>query len=192
MAWQQNKPEATDQLSQSQTDLQGNFQALDTWIQVDHALPGSANSGKHNKVSFPVQSPAPTFVAGQYGLYNFLDPITTTNQLYITYPDGSFVPMTAAGLSTNPGWTYLPSGILVKWGGASPTGEQTVNYPVAATVPVFTAVYHAQVTTLKNSTASNSIVSLKSFTTTSITLVATQQTALSGASGSCNYIVFGI
>jgi hypothetical protein len=190
MAWQPNIPAATDQLSVSQGDLQGNFQALNTAVGVDHYLPGVANDGKHKQVTLPVQSPVPTFAAGEVGVYNFLDPVSGVNQLYVTFQDGTNAPISASKGATD-GYTYLPSGLLIKWGSASPSGEQTVNYAVGADIPVFTAVYSASVTTQKSSVSNDRFVCLKSFNTTSITLVSTLQTATTATLGSCRYMVIG-
>ncbi len=83
MAYNANIPLATDQLSQSQIDINANFQALKTLIDVNHVDFASADQGKHAKVTFPAQSPAPTFILGEIGLYSFLSPITGVNELYI-------------------------------------------------------------------------------------------------------------
>ena len=62
MPYNANIPQATDILSQSQADLLNNFQAISVWVNIDHVDFGSVDEGKHNKVTFVVQSPAPSFV----------------------------------------------------------------------------------------------------------------------------------
>lgn len=165
MAYQQNKPQANDVKSQSQADIQGNFQAIKTLIDVNHGTFGSANEGKHNKVSLPVQSPAPTFAAGEEGLYTFLNPTTAKNELYVhrqTVDAPTDIPFTASKVSntamasSDSGWTYLPSGILLKWGRVSaPTATVAITPTVTSGGPNFTRVFRAMVTPQDSGTATN-------------------------------------
>lgn len=72
MAFQPNIPQPTDFLSDSQADLLGNNQALDSVYGTDHYAFSNAtvNNGKHKKVSTPDQTTAPVTVADPmfYGL----------------------------------------------------------------------------------------------------------------------------
>lgn len=152
MAYNPNIPQPTDQLSQSQSDILNNFQALQTLIDVNHVDFASSDQGKHKWVTFPVQTPSPpiAFGAGELALYSFLNATTTKNELYINKTNQATVvqiPTTASILSTssNPGnnvsgWTYLPSGILLKWGQATANGITGISFPVSANIPVFTNV----------------------------------------------------
>jgi hypothetical protein len=161
-------PNATDIISQSQSQIQTNFQSIQTLIDVDHVdFSNGVNYGKHNKVTFPVQGTAPTFASGEVGLYNLLpvsSPVTGVDELYINKQNSGAavqIPMTASILSTNGspaafsnGWTYLPSGILLKWGqstdssqlvGNSTAARGNVTFPVNANIPVFNQVFQVMV-----------------------------------------------
>ena len=144
-----NIPQSTDLLSNSQLALLNNFGAIQTLIDVDHVDFAKATAGQHNQVSLVVQSPAPTFSAGQVGIYSFLNSITNQNELYINKTNQATIvqiPATASVLSVTSapsaltaGWTYLPSGILLKWSAnVTANGQQVITFPVAATTPAFT------------------------------------------------------
>lgn len=135
MAYQSNIPQASNRLSDSQADLLGNFQAIKQLIDVNHGTFGSASEGKHTKVTYPVQSPQPTFSAGDLGTYSFLNPTTGKNELYVHKIQNATtadVPLTASSLSTatpaqgSGGWTFLPSGMYWVTGSANGTGLTTV------------------------------------------------------------------
>ena len=71
MAYKPNIPMATDAISQSQVDLQNNFGALKSLIDINHVdFANMTDQGKHYRIDFPVQSVSPTFQTGQLGLYN--------------------------------------------------------------------------------------------------------------------------
>lgn len=148
MAYDANIPQPNDQLKDSQADLLANFQAIKALIDINHDTFGSPTEGKHKFVSFPVQTPVPTFSAGEDGLYNRLYAVTNKNELFShiqTFAGTSNIPSTASilgqatpGASTN-GWTYLPSGILMHWGLFSGNGSATVT--VDASFAPFTAIF---------------------------------------------------
>jgi hypothetical protein len=104
MAYQYNKPLATDQLSQSQADIAGNFTAIGTMMDPDA-----------KNLQLPVAGNAPTTPAGDVGfLYSML---VAANPELFWKPriGGTAVNFTSAG-KTNPGWCVLPCGLIVKWG----------------------------------------------------------------------------
>lgn len=45
-------PLATDLISDSQADIYNNFQAISTWVQVDHVNFGNPTQGEHLQVTF--------------------------------------------------------------------------------------------------------------------------------------------
>jgi len=135
MAYQQNIPQASQRLKDSQADLLANFQAIKQLIDVNHGTFGSASEGKHTKVTYPVQSPAPTFSAGDLGTYSFLNSSTNKNELYVHKIQNATtadIPLTASILSASTpaqgagGWTYLPSGIYMNWGSGNGNGLTTI------------------------------------------------------------------
>lgn len=148
MAYQSNIPLATDRLSVSQGDLLGNFQALATLV-----LP---NSGT---VTFVNQGVAPTVPANQQTLYAKIPTstsVSTLSELNIiktSFSGDVTIPFTASVLSNvaaadllNPGWFYLPCGLLVKWG-RSVIGSGAITIPsgAGASGPAFTHIFHAMV-----------------------------------------------
>ena len=83
MAYQNNIPQPTQRLKDSQGDLLANFQALQTFLEVNHVTFGSGDEGKHKWVSFPTQGSAPSFAGGEEGLYNLVYATTAQNELYV-------------------------------------------------------------------------------------------------------------
>ncbi len=146
MAYNANIPQATDQLSQSQLDLLNNFTAINNWVQINHIGFNVANSGKHAFVQFTLQTVNPT-LNGEIGLGNFFYGLTGINELWISrfdaIPTRFTYPLTASVLSTvefpgvnSLGFTYLPSGIIMKWGqttGLASGANNTITIPANAT-----------------------------------------------------------
>ena len=155
MAWNPNIPNPTDILSQSQSDIKGNFQALDPLF----------SSGIQNLIDLPVQGAAPTFPAGDEGLYNLNNATTTKNELYVhrqTVDAPTDIPMTASIMSNtavagcNSGWSYLPSGLLIKWGAiAANASIITINFQSISGGPMYTSVFRVMVTPFDSGAAFN-------------------------------------
>jgi hypothetical protein len=204
MPYNANIPQPGDQLSQSQSDLLNNFQALQTLIDINHIDFASPDQGKHKWVTFPVQSAAPpiAFNAGELGLYSFLNPTTNQNELYINKTNQvtvTQIPTTASILSVNsnpglsvPGWTYLPSGILIKWGSGTANGSTNAIFPVSANIPVFTNVMNMSVTTAYNNTSDgDGFVRLSSFTNVGFNVYGSARTTVSTKSVLFQYMAIG-
>lgn len=199
MAYNPNIPQPTDILSQSQGDILDNFQAIDVWVDIDHVDFGAPDEGKHARVSFPVQAPAPSFLAGEIGLYNFLSPITGVNQLFIVNSAGATTEVNASVLSTNvnpgnnvAGWARLPSGILLKWGNGNANGNTAIVFPVAANIPVFTNVMSMQVSTFANSIVdTDTFVRLSAFTNVGFNVFGSARTSMVSVAGSFQYLAIG-
>jgi hypothetical protein len=127
-------PNANDQFSVSQGQIKTNFQSIMTLIDQDHTDFANSAPGKHFRVTFPVQSPAPTFSGGDIGFYSLLNPILNSNQLYFSNVAGTQIPITASGSASVSGFTiyysYLNSGWILKSGtgvtGGTGTGTATV------------------------------------------------------------------
>lgn len=143
-------PQPTDQLSQSQVDILGNFSTLYTYLNVNHADFGSGNDGKHIYVEFVNQTAGPppiAFPAGEIALYSFLNPTTTINQLYLNNSTGNQIPIDAASLMAN-GYSYIPSGLIIKWNQSTVNPLMTPFNPCAITftTPFPTACLSVQIT----------------------------------------------
>lgn len=194
MAYNQNIPAANDLLSISQQDIQDNFAAIKTLVDVDHVDFDDPDEGKHKKVTFPEQAVAPVFAVGEIGLFNKLPaapfPITSVNELFITNSSGTTVPMTASSKTTQ-GWAYWPCGSLVKWGTSTSNGSTAFTYPTGVTIPDFTAVYNVQITPAPASAADLTATLVASTSTiTGFTVYGSARTTT--ATGSCPYFYFAI
>ena len=135
-------PNANDRISDTQPLILQNFTTLNTAWNVNHVEYGTANQGKHNFVTFPVQNPAPVITYPDVGLYSFADIVSGLNQLFYRrsnslVPD---VPMTACRFNV-PGYAYFASGILVKWGSRTANGAGLITFENPADIPVFANIY---------------------------------------------------
>jgi hypothetical protein len=142
-------PQANQNLAQTQVPILSNFSTIDSVFTVDHQDYGTTNQGKHNKVTLPLQSEAPTFLTGEFGLYNFTYSALGSEELFLVFPDGGQIPLTAGDRSNNGpfsggnGWAYLPSALKQTWGVATiTTGSITITFASApgggiATFPGF-------------------------------------------------------
>lgn len=133
-----NIPQATDIPAQSQSQIFTNFGSIQAIIDVNHADFGMATAGQHNYVQMPVQASAPAVNVGDVGLYNLLS--GGINQMFLRKSDGTSIPMTQSSFAS-PGYTYLPSGIIIQWSfvttnGTNPFGP--INFPIAFTANPFT------------------------------------------------------
>lgn len=149
-----NVPVPGQSLGASRDLINQNFSVIDTAFTVNHVPynDGSGLQGKHKVVQFPVQSAIPSLTVGDITMYNKLPaspyPQTGVNELFIVKADGTTTPITARAASTN-GWSYLPSGILLKWGTTtSINGSLPFAYlfPVGSSIPVFNNVFSVQLT----------------------------------------------
>lgn len=135
MAYQPNIPTGGDLPSISQSDIQGNFQALFPMFQ-----------GVNNFLYLPVQGSGPTTGASQVALYAKTG-IEGTPQLFFRNASSGTEVEATGHLSASNGWSLLPSGILIKWGTATVTRNSlnTVTFPVAGTIPAFQNLWNVQV-----------------------------------------------
>src|SRR5581483_351059 len=148
--YNQNIPQPTDQLSQSQADLLNNFQAIYTLIGVNHTQFNAGNQGTHAFVEMPVQNPVPVTVGNEVGLYCQLSTLTGNPELVFSHQNGTgIVEFTSSTQALLAGWSKIPSGILFKWGQVSINpGANTVVFPVNATTPAFANAFNVQLTPL--------------------------------------------
>lgn len=153
LTYYNNIPQPTDQPSVSQPQILTNFASIQSLVDQDHIDFAATNAGKHNQVTFPLNSNSPTpptFLSGEIGLYSLLGS-TGVNELYITKNVGgggsASLPLTASTLSVTAApaaasewYSLLPSGIVLKGGGLVAQSPLTHLFPVAASIPVFTQV----------------------------------------------------
>jgi hypothetical protein len=185
MVYNANVPLSTDKLSSSQADLYNNFQAINTLVAVDHSGFNTANAGKHNKITFPIATAPAVSAAGFIGLYgaNYGGiPQIWVNNVAPAHQ----IPMTAGSLVAE-GWSYLPSGLIMKWGIASVAhGSGPLhNFPTGVGIPVFAALVSIQLTGIYVSSGDNSALWVASATTTGFT------PASNSFAKNCYYLAIG-
>jgi hypothetical protein len=165
-----NVPLSGQSLSITRVPINQNFSVIDTAFTVDHVDYNIAGQGQHKKVSFPTQNPVPAPQAGIVQLYSVLSAITNQPELVFTHQTGSTAPaaariveFTSAGWA-NPGWTRLPSGILLKWhSGINFASLETVAIDMNADVagsPNFTTVF-AVFNSTTSATKYNTIINIQ-------------------------------
>lgn len=172
-----NVPLSGQTLSVTRVPINQNFSVIDTAFAVDHVDYNISGQGRHNKVSFPVQNPVPAPQAGIVQLYSQLSAITNQPELVFTHQLGSTAPLaarivefTSAGWA-NPGWTRLPSGILLKWrSGINFASVNTVTINLNVDVPGspnFTTLFSVFNSSTSN-TKYNTVVNMKSIVGTTV------------------------
>ena len=179
-----NIPLAGQSLGTTRAPINQNFSVIDAAFQIDHVDYNIAGQGKHNKVTFPVQGSAPAFTVGDIGLFNLA--VGGTNELNITNSSGVTTPFTKS-LAANPGWTYIPSGMIMAWGTGTVTGggNVTINYSTVPGIPTFTVFTAApQLVRVVTSSVANTLAVGNTYGLTSFTVYS------SGGSGSQQFAWF--
>lgn len=181
-----NIPQPTDKISQSQPKILDNFGSIETLIAEDHTSFSTASPGWHNKTTFPVQGSAPSFAAGNIGLYNLQSATTSDNQLYFTDNSGNKRPLTVKKQSglVNAGWTLLPANIFLGWGASASSVGSTFTWTVNFGFPALSNVYSV-VLTGANGTA-NTLVTLNNYNNTGMTVT------YSATPASFTFMVIGV
>ena len=147
MPFNNNIPLANDKLSTSQADINGNFQAVNTYVNVDHTAFNIADQGKHKQISFIQQAADPATGPTEAALYT-KDSVAVpgTAGLFYRPPNSGAVAEFSYALKANPGWTILPSGIIMKWGSffCNPGAGNAV-YVAGAGIPNFAGILTGQI-----------------------------------------------
>jgi len=192
MAYKSTIPAPTDKLRDSQNDLLNNFAAIKAAFDINHYTFDLADQGKHTHISFPEQAADPGAVVTECQLYAKQSALSTAPELFVQRGDGTVYEFSSATRNAT-GWTRLPSGILLKWGNTSGTGANTVTFPVAATVPAFTAIYSVQLTPFAaGATDSDIAVRLVALTTTTFDVYCTARSTSADKLAGFHYLAIGI
>jgi hypothetical protein len=193
MPYQPNVPQPTDTGSKSQGDLLANFQAIDSLIGINNYTFNSGNDGYHARLDMPAQSIAPVNPPGLVTVVANPSAYTTLTALSFFGDNGAAgIEMTSADKSTT-GWTFLPSGILVKWGQTTANGLATITFPVAPLIPVFTSLLTVMLTVIDPAAAdSNTFVRLTNTgAPTGFSVYACQRTTSTVTNVSFQYVAIG-
>lgn len=185
-----NIPQPNDQLSVSQGDLLTNFQAIANFLNENHVDFAQADAGKHKWVTFPRQPAVPAIFGTDTALFNMVPaapaPLTGISETFVHkfVAAGTLaidIPFTASVLSySNPlpaqesyGWTYLPSGIILKWGTvnvvAGFNGPLNYDNVVSPSIPAFQNVFQVFLTPLNAGLILSITSHLVSWTNTTFT-----------------------
>lgn len=150
MAYNDNIPQPTDKLKDSQNDILQNFSSIKSAFDTNHVTFDLADEGKHKYVSFPEQVAGPATGVNERAIYAKQSSYTGLAELYTREESsGAEIEFTGA-LKATPGWTILPSGIILKWGWGTANGAYTLVLPAGATIPAFTTIFSVQVSVLNN------------------------------------------
>lgn len=153
MAYDQNIPKPGDILKTSQAQLLANFQSIQTLVAVNHGNFDSSVQGKHTFIQFPVQGGDPATGLGEVALYSKNGATSTVPELAFERQSNGSISVFTEGGQINEGdmpngYTRLPSGFLIKWGRVViPAGgnSRPDTITILPTNPVFTNVYHAEI-----------------------------------------------
>lgn len=192
-------PTAGQNLANTRDDIRNNFTYINDGFAINHVtLNSGGDKGKHTYLTMVRQGADPVIGANDISIYNKLDANTVRSELYLLRNGGVAFPFTEllAGstgqFGSNHGWTYLPSGVLVKFGRATAVAgvfSQNLNtFNVVAGEPSFAGVLlFALITPDGNTPFNYSVVEcrLNGGTVAQLTV----NTSL--ASGSFNYVVWG-
>lgn len=151
-------PNAGQTLVETRDPIRINFQNIENGFIQDHVDYATANAGKHTAVHFvnqQVAPNAPVTVGGECAIYAAPSILGAANPPALFFKGQNSaanlngIDFTTCG-AANPGWTRLPSGIIIVWGNTNLTGTfatpQTVAFPANANTPVFTNVFTVQLT----------------------------------------------
>lgn len=120
MVFKPLKPASGDNLSDSQGDIQQNFQTSNDVFNAEHWPfdDTTTKKGKHRVVRFPVMpSPAIVTTANEIAIYK------KSNELYFQpVSNGTDMQLTGSGIpgayfsATTSGYSFLPAGFVLMWG----------------------------------------------------------------------------
>ena len=187
-------PQATEARNATQPLIRQNFTSISTTLDVNHGgITAATDFGKHIKVDLTNIIAEPTAIAGQLVSYNFLNVITGKQELYVKRNGETGVPITARG-GTTTGWTYLPSGLILKWGtDLAAAGLSDYTFPGGA--PAFTTIYSIQITTsYDNAADGDGFVRLNTFAApyTHFSIYSSRRIALVDKAVRYRYLAIGV
>lgn len=188
MTFNPNIPQSTDIPAQSQAQFLTNFSQLNTVFDLDHVTfnnATAANRGKHDKSTYVEQSGDPVTGANEVALYS--KDTSGNTRLYMRQESaGTVIQLSGASPTVAAsGSTFLPGGLILKWGGkASPVTNDILTFAGGA-FP--NNVFSITITPVKADSTERSFYIL----TGSVTLSQFQITTDSGAFSQMYYFAIG-
>ena len=94
-------------------------------MEINHVAFGDPNQGKHKFMQMPEQSAAPTTAVNEAALYSKVDPSSPAESaiFYRQENSGNEYQLTTSHKAnfaqfgqSNPGWSFLPGGLLIQYG----------------------------------------------------------------------------
>jgi len=151
MAYNPDIPQASDDPSQSQGQLLANFQALNTFLSVNHTALNDPNEGTHKFLQMPEQASPPSTGSNTGGLYT--KEVGGTTQLFFrNESNGSERQMTGAfSTGVTNGMVTIPGGLIIKWGRRNNLND---NSTITFSTPFASALYNVSLTLVRNDTNS--------------------------------------
>ncbi len=147
MAYTANVPQGTQRISDTQPLILGNFQDIPVLLDVNHYSFSSGDAGKHRFITMPQLAAAPAaFAANEMGLFVKNEALTAQSEMYVRRAASTDVPFTARDASTPAGWTYLPSGLIIKWNTFSTGGVAVSTVDTNTFGPTITTLLNVQLT----------------------------------------------
>ncbi len=141
-------PAPTDLLSDSQSDIQQNFNLANEFFGTDHVnFVAASNNGKHNHSTYPEQGADANTLDNENAIYaKEVGGVGGNTRLFLRQEtNGTIIQLTGRDpiLATD-GLTFLPGGILLQWGRTGAVGNgAVVMYPQA-----FSTAFNVQITTI--------------------------------------------
>lgn len=134
MTYNPLKPNPSDFLEDSSTDIQGNFAQANNVMQVNHYPfdDTTPNKGKHQFVTMPAQASDPTTIAGETVVYCKNDTNPIEPNIYMRAESSGFIyqltktiSASTASFGASAGWTFLPGGLIAIYGTDLPPNTST-------------------------------------------------------------------
>lgn len=191
--YQPNIPTGTVNLNQDYSNIQGNFQQLDTTFGIDHFAfsDTTSNNGYHTVVHLSKQSATPSPVATSGEIYSKIaTQIISDTALFYQTGTGINVQMTmnVAPIAAARGLTFLPGGMLMQWGTITITSTHQTGTVTYATGGVAMPTGTLQVFFSLN--ANSSTVTSQSNTISVVSSTNTEFTYLYNGNGPGSYPSF--
>ncbi len=190
MTFNANIPQATDLISQSQSQIQTNFSQSNTAFGVDHtAFDVVSNQGKHKKSTYVEQAANPTTAVNEMALFS--KDLAGTTTLYLRKEsNGTVIQMSGQDpFIAASGSSFLPGGIIIKWGNATVTNTQTVSFASAFPSNCFQVV--CQPISASGVTTVNDYVYVASSNVNGFNATAVRRISLQGNTVTFSYIAIG-
>lgn len=191
MTFQANIPLATDLISISQSDIKNNFTSLSTSWNVNHVDFNASGAGKHKFVSLPNQLVDPATAVSEVALY--AKAVAAIPTLFLRKEsNGSIIQMSGQDpIALTNGTTFLPGGIIIKWGQFSTNAGGTATPTFASAFPTNCFVVVTSVIDNGAPTIADSAVYAYNYSNGGFSATGTKRTTKAALALNASYIAIG-